>query len=407
MTLRVARRFVFRWLSRFPMSTWPAGLSVCLMLALFSCKDSTGPSAPSQLVITTQPSATAQSGVVFAQQPAIQLHDASANPVSQSGVQVTAELATGSPTLDGTLTATTNASGLAIFTDLKITGVLGDRTLRFTSGTLTAATSDVIDVTVPTPQLAFVGTEDDTVLGDPFTRYWLTVTNRSVYPQELFDPAPDLPPCGLNQNASRAWVNIYDGQGQRLITFCGLSSPEDLNGIWFGVWQGDSPPASVYIDLNDRRRDKTYTSNVINVPPPSVVAFLGNNQHGLVGYAVNIRPAVRVTDAGSAAVSGRSVTFTVASGGGSVTSATVNTNSNGVAQVGSWVLGGSPGTNTLTATVTGSGIVGNPVTFTAAGQAGGIQRRDPERRPPFSAAVQMAFDHPSNRRRAVARQSPC
>jgi hypothetical protein len=45
------------------------------------------------------------------------------------------------------------------------------------------------------------------------------------------------------------------------------------------------------------------------------------------------------------------------------------TGSNGVATVGSWTIGASPGSDTLTATVTGSGITGNPVTFTATGQA--------------------------------------
>src|SRR5207249_2166212 len=40
--------------------------------------------AATQLTVTTEPSSTAQSGVPFAQQPVIQLRDASGNPVSQS-----------------------------------------------------------------------------------------------------------------------------------------------------------------------------------------------------------------------------------------------------------------------------------------------------------------------------------
>src|SRR5205807_1202178 len=51
--------------------------------------------AATQLSLTTQPSSAAQSGVAFAQQPVIQLRDASGNPVSQSGVTVTAAIATG------------------------------------------------------------------------------------------------------------------------------------------------------------------------------------------------------------------------------------------------------------------------------------------------------------------------
>src|SRR5439155_71517 len=77
---------------------------------------------PIQLTVTTEPSSTAQSGVAFAQQPVIQLRDASGNPVSQSEVSVTAAIATGGGTLGGTLSATTNGSGGATFTTLEITG---------------------------------------------------------------------------------------------------------------------------------------------------------------------------------------------------------------------------------------------------------------------------------------------
>src|SRR5207249_1935596 len=60
--------------------------------------------AATQLTLTTQPSATAQSGVAFAQQPVVQLRDGAGNPVSQAGVTVTAAMATGGGTLGGTVT---------------------------------------------------------------------------------------------------------------------------------------------------------------------------------------------------------------------------------------------------------------------------------------------------------------
>src|SRR5204863_5311055 len=86
-----------------------------------------------QLTVTTEPSTTAQSGVPFAQQPVIQIRDASGNPVSQGGVTVTAAIATGGGTLGGTLSATTTGTGVATFTDLAITGTAGDRTLSFSA----------------------------------------------------------------------------------------------------------------------------------------------------------------------------------------------------------------------------------------------------------------------------------
>jgi len=106
----------------------------------------------------------------------------------------------------------------------------------------------------------------------------------------------------------------------------------------------------------------TATSQAIGAPA-NVAVLVGNNQPGLVGYGVNVRPAVLVTDASANPVPNTTVTFAVASGGGSVTGGTATTNGSGVAQVGKWTLGASAGVNTLTATVTGGGITGNPVTF--------------------------------------------
>lgn len=124
----------------------------------------------------------------------------------------------------------------------------------------------------------------------------------------------------------------------------------------------------------------------------TVATFAGDLQTGLVGFALNVRPAVRVTSLG-APVSGVGVTFAVASGGGSVVgSATINTNGNGVAQVGGWVLGGAPGGNTLTATVAGSGVTGNPVTFSAIGAAAAFNITVQNVGPAFSAPVQTAFN---------------
>src|SRR5205814_1814006 len=105
-----------------------------------------GAGAATQVTLTTEPSATAQSGVAFAQQPVVQLRDGAGNPVSQSGVTVTAAIATGAGTLGGTLTATTTSGGTASFTNLSISGAAGDRTLSFSAPGLTAVVSTTITV---------------------------------------------------------------------------------------------------------------------------------------------------------------------------------------------------------------------------------------------------------------------
>lgn len=74
-------------------------------------------------------------------------------------------------------------------------------------------------------------------------------------------------------------------------------------------------------------------------------------------------PSVIVHDQSGAPVGGASVHFTVTGGGGTITGANATTNPSGIATVGSWTLGTTAGTNTLTAT-TGSLPA---VTFTANG----------------------------------------
>src|SRR5205823_5724050 len=86
------------------------------------------------------------------------------------------------------------------------------------------------------------------------------------------------------------------------------------------------------------------------------------------GSAGLIAPSVLVTDAFGNPVSGVSVTFAPGPGSGSVTGATQMSDASGIATVGSWTLGTTAGSNTLTAT---SGTLsGSPVTFTATGTAG-------------------------------------
>jgi hypothetical protein len=109
-----------------------------------------------QLTMSTQPSSAVETGGFLPQAPTVQLRDASNAAVSQSGIVVTAAIATGGGTLGGNLTATTNASGAATFTNLSITGTAGIRTLTFSAAGLTSATSANISVTVPvlvTPNL--------------------------------------------------------------------------------------------------------------------------------------------------------------------------------------------------------------------------------------------------------------
>ena len=112
-----------------------------------------GPAA--KLVLAVAPPATAAAGVPLSPAPAVQVGDISGNPVSVSGVQVTATLASGTGVLTGA-NAVTNPAGLATFSALTIVGLPGNYTLSFNAPSLTGVTSGTIAITAGAPaQLTF------------------------------------------------------------------------------------------------------------------------------------------------------------------------------------------------------------------------------------------------------------
>ncbi|MBA3260578.1 MAG: Ig-like domain-containing protein, partial [Gemmatimonadales bacterium] len=102
----------------------------------------------------------------------------------------------------------------------------------------------------------------------------------------------------------------------------------------------------------------------------SIAIAAGEEQSAMVSTAVSEPPAAVVRDLDGNPVAGIPVTFSVISGGGSVTGGTVTTGPDGVARVGSWTLGSTAGPNSLQAQVQGLELQGSPVTFTATGTAG-------------------------------------
>jgi hypothetical protein len=99
--------------------------------------------------------------------------------------------------------------------------------------------------------------------------------------------------------------------------------------------------------------------------PTSIELVEGNEQRASAGSEVPVRPAVRVLDEEGTPVANFGVTFVVTGGGGSVSGATQVTDAAGVARVGGWTLGATPGTNTLEARA--ASLSGGPIVFTAEG----------------------------------------
>jgi glucose/arabinose dehydrogenase len=103
--------------------------------------------------------------------------------------------------------------------------------------------------------------------------------------------------------------------------------------------------------------------------PVATQVSAGQNQSAQVGTVVGVAPAIQVLDRLGRGVPNMAVTFVAVAGGGSVSGASQTTNANGVATVGGWTLGASPGANTLSARTAGL----PEVTFNATAVAGPAQ----------------------------------
>jgi len=113
-------------------------------------------------------------------------------------------------------------------------------------------------------------------------------------------------------------------------------------------------------------------------PPPAaelIVLLQGDAQTGVVGIEISVRPSVRITNAAGTPVPGATVRWAVISGGGSLVGDVVVADQDGVATVGSWMLGPDVGSQSMRAAI--SGLF--PVIFraeAAPGPAAGIEKAE-------------------------------
>ncbi len=111
----------------------------------------------------------------------------------------------------------------------------------------------------------------------------------------------------------------------------------------------------------------TFVATATALGTASLTVEAGQDQSAPVSMSVPVALAVRLRDAQGQPAVGVAVTFTVASGGGTVTGSPATTDGSGIARLGSWQLGPSAGPQTVTASAAGFG----EVTFRASGLAGG------------------------------------
>jgi adhesin/invasin len=147
------------------------------------------------------------------------------------------------------------------------------------------------------------------------------------------------------------------------------SATSDDDGIARTTWTLGQTAGQQTLTVTSGSVSSTVTATVNAGAPASVALVAGDNQTAAAGSAVATAPSVRVVDGFGNLVAQAPVSFSVLSGGGQVTGGIRLTNAQGIATVGSWVLGPSAGTQTLTGRVETGGVANNPIVFTATATA--------------------------------------
>jgi adhesin/invasin len=285
--------------------------------------------------------------------PAVIVHDPFGNPVA--GVGVTFAVATGNGSLTGA-SQTTEANGIATVGSWTLGTAAGSNTLTATSGTLAGSPVTFTATATAGPASSIAINAGN---GQSATVNTAVATPPSVVVHDQFGNAVE----GVG-------VTFAAASGGGSIT--GASQTTNASGIatvgsWtLGTAAGGNTLTATSGSLSGSPVTFTATGTAGNAAQIAING--GNGQSATVNTAVAVAPSVIVTDAFGNPVSGTSVTFAVGLGGGSIIGAGATTDANGIATVGSWTLGTTAGTNTLTAS-SGS-LSGSPVTFTATGTAG-------------------------------------
>ncbi|MBY0490953.1 MAG: Ig-like domain-containing protein [Gemmatimonadaceae bacterium] len=317
---------------------------------------------PTTLSIQTQPT-TATSGAAFSPQPVVRILD-NAGLVVTTGtgatLAVTATVASGTGTLAGT--ATVNAvAGVATFSTLNLVG-LGAHTLRFATTTpALAITSGTITVAAGAPALLAANsvTTQSAVAGSAV----------STAPSVRVTDATGNPVSGVNVTFTVTSGGGSSSPASPATVATNASGIATLTSWTLGTLAGANSLTATVTGLSGS--PVTFNATGTVGAATTLAANSLTTQTATVGTAVGAAPSVRVTDANGNGVSGVTVVFAVASGGGTiapVSPASVVTNASGIATLTSWTLGATAGANTVTATVTG--LSGSPLTFTATGTAG-------------------------------------
>jgi adhesin/invasin len=312
---------------------------------------------PTKIALNAGNGQTATVGTAVATAPSVLVTDAGNNPVP--GVAVTFSVASGGGSATGGST-TTNMFGIASVGSWTLGTGAGANSLTATSVGLSGSPITFTATGVAGPATRYVVTSSSYAppAGSPVT---VTAQLADQYGNAVGTSgiAVTFTKTGTGGAFSGANPATTNASGVATITLTVASTV----GTAYTVTGTSTTPS---------RTGTTPTITTVVGPPSRIALNAGNGQTATVGTAVATAPSVLVTDAYNNPAPGASVTFSVASGGGSLSGGAATTNASGIATVGSWTLGTPAGANSVTAT--SSGLTGSPVTFTATGVAGPATR---------------------------------
>ena len=305
-------------------------------------------STPPALSIATQPSSSATADVPFAQQPVIQLRGADGQPVSTSGVAVTASVSGGTATLAGTATVSTNNQGRATFSNLALNGPSGSHTLTFTAPGYLAATSSAISLTAASPDMGrstISASPTSLAVGATST---ITVTVRSSSGAPVPGATVTLAATGTGNTLTQP------------------SSPTNSSGVATGTLSSTTAGArTVTAKINTRDLGKS-VSVTFQASSATILGIVsGDDQTAQTGKQLANPLVVRVLDPFGNPINNVTVNWQAASG--TVNPTSDRTDRNGLAQT-RWTLGATAGTQTATARISVLGVQLS-VTFSATATA--------------------------------------
>jgi len=123
---------------------------------------------------------------------------------------------------------------------------------------------------LPVPVLEVTGAETMDSGSMKITRFYLSLKNWADYPDELFAPMPDSPPCSFDTTPTRIQVIVWSEDQRPLTTYCNVPDRGLLRRLQvMARTQGESSPKRVYVTVEDRRALRTMRSEVVALVPPA------------------------------------------------------------------------------------------------------------------------------------------